>query len=45
MSVARTAAEVLSAHATLELECLDRLYLNGYMPLLQTGAGASWFFR
>ena len=45
MNVARTAAEVLSEHATLELECLDRLYLNGYVPLLQTGAGASWFFR
>lgn len=45
MTVARSAAEVLSEHATLELECLDRLYLNGYVPLLQTGAGASWFFR
>ena len=45
MNVARTAAEVLAEHATLELECLDRLYLNGYVPLLQTGAGAAWFFR
>ena len=45
MTVARSAAEVLAEHATLELECLDRLYLNGYVPLLQTGAGASWFFR
>ena len=38
-------AEVLSGHTTLELECVDRLYLNVYVPLLQTGAGASYFFR
>ncbi len=30
---------------TLALECFDRLYLNAYVPLLQTGAGAAWFFR
>lgn len=45
MTVARSAAEVLAEHTTLELECLDRLYLNGYVPALQTGAGAAWFFR
>ena len=28
MNVARTAAEVLDAHTTLELECVDRMYLN-----------------
>ena len=45
MNVARTAAEVLDEHTTLELECIDRMYLNVYVPVLQTGAGASYFFR
>jgi len=35
MSVARTAADVLRPHVTLELECLDRMYLNVYQPQLQ----------
>ena len=26
------------------LECVDRMYLNVYVPLLQTGAGAAHFF-
>jgi hypothetical protein len=29
--------ELLTEHVTLEVECLDRLYLNGYIPQLQTG--------
>ena len=45
MTIARSAGEALRNHVTLELECFDRLYLNGYVPLLQTGAGAAWFFR
>ena len=45
MNVARSAAEVLDEHSTLELECIDRMYLNVYVPVLQTGAGASYFFR
>ena len=45
MNVARSAAEVLDEHTTLELECIDRMYLNVYVPVLQTGAGASYFFR
>jgi hypothetical protein len=29
--------ELLDGHVTLEVECLDRLYLNGYIgPLPQT---------
>jgi hypothetical protein len=35
MSLPQTAAEVLREHITLELECLDRLYLNLYQPELQ----------
>lgn len=35
MSVARSVADVLREHVTLELECIDRLYLNVYQPNLQ----------
>ena len=45
MTIARSAGDVLENHVTLELECLDRLYLNAYVPMLQTGGGAAWFFR
>ena len=39
MSIARTVADVLTDHLALELECVDRMYLNVYVPLLQTPAG------
>lgn len=39
MSLPHTAAEVLRKHVTLELECMDRLYLNVYVPLLQSEGG------
>lgn len=29
--------EILRDHVTLEVECMDRIYLNGYVPKLQTG--------
>jgi hypothetical protein len=29
--------EVLEGHVALELECVDRLYLNAYVPTLQVG--------
>ena len=45
MKVARSAAEILSEHTTLALECIDRLYLNVYVPVLQRAAGAAYFFR
>jgi hypothetical protein len=35
MSLPRTVADVLRKHVTLELECIDRLYLNVYQPELQ----------
>jgi len=34
-----TVKAILDEHVTLSVECLDRLYLNGYVPGLQTGAG------
>jgi hypothetical protein len=45
MSVARTVAEVLAEHVTLELEGIDRLYLNVYVPKLQHVGGVVGFFR
>jgi hypothetical protein len=32
-----TTADVLVGHVSLDLECLDRIYLNGYVPNLQVG--------
>jgi DNA-binding transcriptional ArsR family regulator len=44
MNVARSVAEVLSEHVTLEVECIDRLYLNLYVPILQEPAGIGHFW-
>jgi hypothetical protein len=35
----------LRTRVTLEVECIDRMYLNVYVPKLQTESGAVWFFR
>ena len=40
-----TIPELLDGHVTLEVECLDRLYLNGYIGRLATGAELSMFMR
>src|SRR5215467_14247864 len=45
MSVARSVAEVLSGHVTLEVEAIDRMYLNVYIPGLQREQGVASFFR
>ncbi|WP_218063308.1 hypothetical protein [Arthrobacter sp. SDTb3-6] len=29
--------EVLDGHVGLDIQCLDRIYLNGYVPNLQVG--------
>jgi hypothetical protein len=29
--------EILKEHVTLDIECIDRIYLNGYIPTLQVG--------
>ena len=31
-----TADEVLDGHVALDIECLDRVYLNAYVPILQS---------
>jgi hypothetical protein len=45
MTIARSVAEVLDEHVTLELECIDRMYCNLYIPILQAERGVAWFFR
>jgi hypothetical protein len=35
MTLPRTAADVLARHVVFELESIDRLYLNLYVPELQ----------
>src|SRR5436853_3887510 len=40
-----TIPELLDGHVTLEVECLDRLYLNGYIGKLATGGGLVAFLR
>ncbi len=32
-----TVNDILAGHVTLNVECLDRIYLNGYVPNLQVG--------
>ena len=47
MNVAHSAsvAEILRDHVTLEVEGIDRMYLNAIVPLLQSERGIAWFFR
>jgi hypothetical protein len=39
MTLPRTVADVLSEHVTFEVECIDRMYLNVYVPQLQYATG------
>ena len=45
MSIARSAAEVLRDHVVLELEAIDRMYLNVYVPHLQTVGAVVGYLR
>jgi hypothetical protein len=45
MSVPHTVADVIHAHVTLELECIDRMYLNVYQPHLQLEQHVFQFLR
>jgi hypothetical protein len=43
--VPKSVAEILENHVTFELEAIDRMYLNAYVPSLQTGAGFVYFVK
>lgn len=45
MEIPRSVSEVLSDHVTLELESIDRMYLNAYVPQLQTVGGTVGFIH
>jgi hypothetical protein len=40
-----TAADMVAGHVVLDISCLDRLYLNGYVNKLQTPGGVVYFFH
>ena len=39
MTLPRTVADVLAEHVSFEVECIDRMYLNVYVPQLQYATG------
>ena len=43
--VRKNVAEILTNHVTFELEAIDRMYLNAYVPSLQTGGGFVYFVK
>jgi hypothetical protein len=44
MTVARSVADVLDEHVTFEVESIDRMYLNVWVPRLAYGGGVAGFF-
>jgi len=45
MSIPQSVADILDHHVTFELECIDRMYLNAYVPMLQCKSGIAKFIR
>jgi hypothetical protein len=45
MNLPQCVSEILRDHVTLEVEGIDRMYLNAVIPVLQSGGGINWFFR
>src|SRR5580692_5541149 len=45
MIIQHSLTTILKDHVTLELESIDRMYLNVYVPQLQTEACAARFFK
>ena len=44
MTLPRTVADVLSDHVTFEVKCIDRMYLNVWVPRLAYGGEVAGFF-
>ena len=36
-------ADIIRHHVSLEVRCIDRLYLHAYMPKLQTSGGLCYY--
>ena len=45
MTVARSVGDVLGEHVVFEIECIDRMYLNVYVPGLQHAGGIVGFVQ
>jgi hypothetical protein len=45
MNLNKSVAELQREHVVLELECIDRMYLNAYVPQLTSEAGVAGFVR
>ena len=45
MKLSKSVAELQREHVVLELECIDRMYLNAYVPQLTTEGGIAGFVR
>src|SRR5260370_1515034 len=43
--IRKNVAEILQDHVTFQLEAIDRMCLNAYVPSLQTGAGFVYFVK
>ena len=44
MTLPLSAADVLAEHVSFELECIDRVYCNAYVPKLAYPGGVATFF-
>jgi hypothetical protein len=44
-NLAKSVAELQSENVSFELECIDRMYLNLYVPQLSSAAGVASYFR
>jgi hypothetical protein len=45
MTITRSLAQLQKEHVVLELECIDRMYLNAYQPKLTSEGGIAAFCR
>ena len=45
MTLSQSVCDVLPNHVVLESECIDRMYLNVYVPQLQRVGGVVWYLR
>src|SRR2546429_3681676 len=45
VSMTPNIADIIRHHISLEVRCIDRLYLHAYMPKLQTSGGLCYFLH
>jgi hypothetical protein len=45
VSMTPNIADIIRHHVSLEVRCIDRIYLHAYMPKLQTSGGLCYFLH